>query len=108
LRKSKIEWSDGALKNLEQIEAFIARKNPSAGSDTVLRIIERVESELTVFPSAGRPGRVDGTRELIFPDLPYIAVYAVRRYTVFVVRVFHTSQDFQRVARSIVPGRPER
>lgn len=101
MRKIKIEWAVGALENLDQIEEFIARENPTAAIKTVLRIVDRVENELALFPSAGRPGRVDGTRELIFPDLPYIVIYTVRRSTVYVVRVFHTSQDFKHVARAV-------
>jgi len=101
LRRTKIEWAAGALANLDQIEQFIACDNPTAAANTVIRIIDRVENELSIFPSAGRPGRVDGTKEIVFPDLPYIVVYTVRRSTVFIIRVFHTSQDFQRLARSI-------
>ena len=104
MRKTQIEWAAGALANLDQIEQFIARDNPTAAANTVIRIIDRVEKELSLFPSAGRPGRVDGTREIVFPDLPYIVVYTVRRSTVFIIRVFHTSQDFQRLAHSITPN----
>lgn len=101
MRKSKIEWSVGAQRNLDQIEQVIARDNHEAAINTVLRIIDRVQNELALFPSSGRPGRVDGTRELVFPDLPYIVIYTVRRSTVFVIRVFHTSRDFQRLVRAI-------
>lgn len=101
MRKVKIEWSVGAQRNLDQIEQFIVRDNPAAAIDTVLRIIDRVESELALFPSAGRPGRVDGTRELVFPDLPYIVAYTVQQSTVFIIRIFHTSRDFQGLIRSI-------
>ncbi len=99
MRRIKIEWTAGALANLDQIEQFIARENPTAAVNTILKIIDRVESELALFPSAGRPGRVDGTRELVFTDLPYIVVYTVRQSSVFVIRVFHASQDFQRIVR---------
>ena len=103
MRKSKIEWSAGAQRNLDQIEQFIARDNPVAAINTVLRIVDRVENELVLFPSSGRPGRVDGTRELVFTDLPYIVVYTVRQSSVFVIRIFHTSQDFQRIVRETPP-----
>jgi plasmid stabilization system protein ParE len=43
---------------------------------------------------AGRhPGRVEGTPELLFLPLPYVAVYRVTEQTIEVWRVYHTSQD---------------
>jgi plasmid stabilization system protein ParE len=68
-------------------------------SETVLRIMDQAEAILSLFPSGGHPGRVDGTRELVFADLPYIVIYATQRFTVYIVCVFHTPQDFQRVMR---------
>ena len=44
-------------------------------------------------PYVGRPGRVEGTRELLFLPLPYIAVYRVTDQTIEVWSVYHTSQD---------------
>ncbi len=32
---------------------------------------------LRAFPYSGRKGRIDGTRELTFPGLPYIVVYRI-------------------------------
>jgi len=43
-------------------------------------------------PYIGRPGRVEGTRELLFPPMPYIAVYRVHEETIEVWRIYHTSQ----------------
>ena len=99
MHKYKVEWSAGAQFNLEDIEEYIARDNPAAAASTVLRIIDQVETVLSLFASGGRPGRVDGTRELVVADLPYIAIYTTYRSTVYIVRVFHTSQDFQRLVR---------
>ena len=100
MRKYKIEWSAGSQFNLEDIEEYIARDNPAAGARTVLKIMDQTEAILSLFPSGGRPGRVDGTRELVFADLPYIVIYTTQSFTVYIVRVFHASQDFQRVVHS--------
>lgn len=97
MRKYKIDWSAGSQFNLEEIEEYIARENPQAAAKKVLAIIDSVESVLSLFPSGGRPGRVDGTREFVLTDLPYIVIYTTQRFTVYIVRVFHTSQDFQRI-----------
>lgn len=49
---------------------------------------------LTQFPDRGRSGRINGTRELVFAPLPYIAVYRVRSDVVEIVRVHHSAQDW--------------
>lgn len=89
----QIEWSKGAEKNLDAIEAYIAKDNPSAAAKTVLQIVRRVSEQLSKYPSSGRLGRVDNTRELIFPEFPYIVIYTIKQEIIFIVRVFHAAQD---------------
>ena len=48
---------------------------------------------LKALPHRGRPGREIGTREMLFPPLPYVAVYRVNGRTIEVVRVYHGAQD---------------
>lgn len=43
-------------------------------------------------PGMGRPGRIKGTRELVFGDIPYIVAYRVTAPTVEVVTVMHGDQ----------------
>jgi toxin ParE1/3/4 len=50
---------------------------------------------LTDFPNLGRASsRMEGRRELIFPPLPYIAVYQIKEGTVEISRIFHGAQDW--------------
>ncbi|MEO8727435.1 MAG: type II toxin-antitoxin system mRNA interferase toxin, RelE/StbE family [Acidobacteriaceae bacterium] len=42
----------------------------------------------------GRPGRIDGTRELIIQRTPYIAVYHVDSEVVRILRVLHGAQQW--------------
>lgn len=97
----RIEWSKGAEKNLDGIETYIARDNPRAAVKTVLKIVRRASEQLSMYPSSGRPGRIDGTRELVLPELPYIVIYTVRRETIFIVRVFHAAQDIENLPEQI-------
>lgn len=91
----RVEWSSGAERNLDAIEHYIAQDNPAAAVKTVLKIVRRTFSQLSKHPASGKPGRISGTRELIFPELPYIVIYSVQQETVFVIRVFHAAQDVQ-------------
>jgi len=44
---------------------------------------------LADHPGMGRPGRVDGTRELVIAGLPYVVAYFHQGDTVTVLRVLH-------------------
>jgi hypothetical protein len=44
------------------------------------------------WPRRGRIGCEEGTRELLFPPLPYVAVYRVIDETAEVVRIYHAAQ----------------
>jgi len=56
------------------------------------RLYETIQS-LKGYPHRGRPGREEGTREILFPPLPYVAVYRLKEQTVEVLRIYHTAQD---------------
>ena len=55
------------------------------------RIRQQIE-ELIKFPKIGRPGRINGTRELIIQRTPYIAVYRIAGKTLRILRVLHGAQ----------------
>jgi toxin ParE1/3/4 len=61
-----------------------------------IRELYEAPASLKSFPNRGRPGKKEGTRELVVPSLPYVIVYQVRTDSVHVVRVLHTSQDWPR------------
>ena len=47
-------------------------------------IDDRIETQVELLidtPEIGRPGRIDGTRELVIPRTPYIAAYRIERET---------------------------
>jgi plasmid stabilization system protein ParE len=46
------------------------------------------------FLQSGRRGKVSGTRELLVPRTPYVAIYEVRGDLVFVLRVIHGAQQW--------------
>lgn len=89
----KVIWFHRAVESLEAIGDHIAQHNPSAAYETVLRI-KKAGDALAYNPHMGRPGRVEGTRELIVPDTPYILPYRVRGDEIQILHVFHGSRQW--------------
>ncbi len=84
----RLKWTRAASRDLDLIEEYIGRDNAAAAIDTVLQIIRSVEL-LGDHPGLGRPGRVEGTRELVISELPYLVPYVHQGDTVTVLRVVH-------------------
>lgn len=89
-----IEWSPRSLRNIRAAHAYIARENPTAAKAVAERIIIQVESLVAHSPLIGRPGRVDGTRELVVTRTPYIVAYSVGADQISVVAVLHHAQNW--------------
>lgn len=92
-RPLRVRWLRKALANLEAHARYIARDNPAAAHRLVIAI-ERAVAELKDYPALGRPGRVEGTRELAVLGTPYIIPYRVRGQTVEILRVFHGARKW--------------
>ncbi len=74
----KIRWLTLAAQDLEQAGAYIAQENPTSSVQVVLRIIKAAEL-LVDQPSIGRPGRIEGTRELVIKGTPFIVPYRQKK-----------------------------
>jgi plasmid stabilization system protein ParE len=90
----KVVLRDSAVADLEDIHAWIAVERPLTADKVVDRIFASVQI-LKLFPESGRPGRVEGTRELVVPRLPYIVIYEVAYEldAVLVTAVVHGARD---------------
>ena len=84
-----IKWSDEALGDLASLHAFIAADNPTAAQNLAMKIVNSVESNLPANPHLGRPGRINGTRELVITGTPYIVPYRVQEGIIQILRVYH-------------------
>ena len=89
----RVRWLERALRDLDEAETYIAKDDPRAATDVVLRIV-RVVSNLKDQPGIGRAGRVPGTKELIVPNTPFIVPYRVKDDTVQILRVYHSSRKW--------------
>jgi toxin ParE1/3/4 len=87
----EIRWSPLAAEDLEHIFQRIAKDKPSAAREIVNAIYDGC-AVLKDFPHRGRPGRINGRRELVFT--PYIVVYQVKEHSVEISRIYHGAQDW--------------
>ncbi len=81
-------WAPGAIEDLKQVRAYIARDNPRAATDIATKILAAVE-RLPEFPASGRPGRVPNTRELVVPGTPLVIPYTVTDRGIEIIAVLH-------------------
>jgi addiction module RelE/StbE family toxin len=79
--------------DLIEVRKYIADNNPQAAQDVAKRIKTAV-THLSDQPPMGRMGRVEGTRELVISDLPYIIPYRVKNNVIQILRVMHTSRKW--------------
>jgi toxin ParE1/3/4 len=90
----QVQWTEKAKNRLEEMEAYVARESPAAAKNIILAIIKKTAVQLSKYPESGKPGRLTGTRELLFSDSPYLVVYTVRHNTLTILTIFHTAQNF--------------
>lgn len=88
-----VEWLEQALDKLVEITRYIEIEegNPAAALK-LSQEIRRATKALGDLPHMGRPGKLAGTRELVFRKR-YIVPYTVEKNRVLILRVWHTSRD---------------
>lgn len=91
--KRQLRWTKRAIRRLDQAGAYIALDAPNTAARIVGRIVAGVDL-LTDQPAIGRVGRIEGTRELVFADIPYIVPYRVTPSTIEILTVMHTAQQW--------------
>ena len=89
----RVKWTRKVLVNLDNAVEFIAADKPTAATEVALKIWNAAKI-LADQPGMGRPGRIQGTRELVIPSLPYILPYMEKDGGVFILRVMHTSMKW--------------
>lgn len=88
----RIRWTPSAAADLQRISDYLKEHHPNYRQPTIRKLYGTIRG-LKDWPGRGRPGREEGTREILFPPLPYIAVYRVREGAIEVLRIYHGAQD---------------
>jgi len=87
----RLEWSPLAMDDRERIFDFIEQDDPRAA----IAVDERIAMQVLVllqYPEGGRPGRIEGTRELIVRRTPYVVAYRAGKDCVIILRILHSAQ----------------
>lgn len=84
-------WTPRALQDLGDVISHIAEDNPEAAAELADQVIRVVETTLSDQPHIGRPGRVDGTRELVIRP-SYILVYRVKQGRIELLTFRHAAR----------------
>lgn len=88
----RLEWSSAAVADLQAIADWIEQdRGPDTANRITLHIYEAVQS-LRTMPYRGRYGRVENTRELVLPSLPYLVVYQVFEERLVILNVLQGAQ----------------
>jgi toxin ParE1/3/4 len=87
-----IEWTKQATRQLDQAHDYIAYSNSKGVAARVTMQIVTSVQQLAAFPMSGRTGRVPGTRELVIPNTPFIAAYAIDKTDIVVLAIYDGAQ----------------
>jgi toxin ParE1/3/4 len=84
-----LRWTEEAASDLERIADYLF-ENASGQANRMIRGLYEAPEKLLTFPGLGRPGKKEGTRELVISSLPY----TVTHDTIHVVRILHGAQKW--------------
>jgi plasmid stabilization system protein ParE len=94
----RVRWTLEALKDLDEALGYIAMEDANTAKDIAIAIKAAAKS-LARLPNRGRPGFIEGTRELLVPNLPYFIVFLVHNEQVEILRLMHFSRKWPRLVQ---------
>jgi len=88
----RLIWSSRSESELAAIVDYISDDNFDAALELDYHITSSAE-RLVDFPKMGKPGRIEGTRELIVHE-HYILIYEIMGDELLILSVLHTSRQW--------------
>jgi toxin ParE1/3/4 len=89
----KVLWFKTARHDLLELRQYTAQHNPGAAHGVAVRIRAAVRT-LMDHPQLGRVGRIEGTRELVVPQTPFIVAYRTAPGEIHVLAVIHGARQW--------------
>jgi toxin ParE1/3/4 len=84
----RIEWDARAVRDLQEIRAFIAADKPTAAAHVAEQIKTSVR-RLSEFPLMGRQTKHPDIRVLTLTGIPYVVYYHLLADAVEILGIFH-------------------
>lgn len=94
MTKPTIEWTEQAIRQLDQAHDYIALSNSEEVAERIATLIVTTIQQLATFPMSGRSGRVPGTRELVIANTPFIAAYAIDHGRIVILAIYHGARQW--------------
>lgn len=88
----ELKWRRIARRDLDAIVDYISDDNVDA-AEALREEVEQKVADLPLQPKMYKPGRVDGTREIVVRG-SYIVVYEENDNFVRVLRILHTARNW--------------
>jgi toxin ParE1/3/4 len=89
----ELRWTAEAADDLEHFAEYLFDNTPGRAAELVREIYD-APSALLTFPYRGRPGKKEGTRELVLSPLPYIVVYQIAGDVIDIARILHGARQW--------------
>ncbi len=86
-------WQSLAKFHARAITDYIAQDSKAAARKALTAIIDAPQP-LLEMPYIGRIGRVEGTRELVVGNYPYILAYRIKNDVIEILDVIHTAREW--------------
>jgi len=93
-----IKWTPPARQDILEAAKHALEEDPAKAAKLAATIFKAVE-QLALFPGSAPPGRIEGTRQLNLPKLPFVIVYKIGFTELHILRILHTRRhpDHQNV-----------
>ncbi len=89
-----VRWTPTALGDLKAISQRIEQERSLATANRVCRTIYDSIQMLRRHPNSVRPGREEGSRELVIRGAPYVVVYRlIKSEAVQLLNIWHGAQN---------------
>ena len=89
-----IRWTEVAAEHLDNAYDYIARSNGEHVATRIAELIIAAIERLAAHPMLGRPGRVEGTRELVVAKTPFLVAYTIEKDRIVVLAIYHGARQW--------------
>jgi toxin ParE1/3/4 len=90
----KIVWTRKARLHLRAAYDYWSHERYTHAADKMLERIFSAVELLERYPSAGRPGRVPETRELVIASTPFLVAYRARHGKIEILALLHGARKW--------------